>query len=136
MRVFLYTAALTAMACVSAHAQTLNARATVPFNFRMGETVMPAGEYRVQQSGGLLTLREETGRKAAMHLTSPASRKAVSPKPSLEFKRYGNEFYLEKVWAGLSHEGQALIPGKREKELAARFRKTEAARVVLEAKSK
>ncbi len=137
MKVFLYTVALSAaMVCSSVHAQTLEVRANVPFSFRMGEVVMPAGNYRIHEAQGLLTLAEERGKKAATRLTTPTSRKAVSSAPSLEFRRYGNEFYLEKVWAGLSRDGQAVIPGKYEKELAARFRNAETGRVVLEAKSK
>jgi len=137
MKTFLYTAALAAaMACPYAHAQTVDARADVPFNFRMGDAVMPAGQYRIHESQGLLTLREENGKGTAMHLTLPVSRSAVASNPSLEFKRYGSEYYLAKVWSPLSHDGQALIQGKREKELASRFRNIEPANTVLEAKSK
>jgi hypothetical protein len=137
MKALIYAAALTtAMLGSSLHAQTIEARANVPFSFRMGEAVMPPGQYRIHESGGLLTLREETGKKAAMHLTRPESRNTVSQNPALIFTRYGDELYLEKVWAGLSNEGQVLIPGKREKELAARFTNKQNANVILEAKSK
>jgi hypothetical protein len=137
MKRFIYTAALAAaMACPYGYAQTMDARADVPFNFRMGDAVMPAGTYRIHESQGLLMLREQTGKKAAMHLTLPVSRSAVASNPSLEFTRYGNEYYLAKVWSGQSHDGRSLIQGKREKELAARFKNIEPANTVLEAKSK
>ena len=46
MKRFIYTAALAAaMACPYGYAQTVDARADVPFNFRMGDAVMPAGKY-------------------------------------------------------------------------------------------
>jgi hypothetical protein len=137
MKRFIYTAALAAaMACPYGYAQTVDARANVPFNFRMGDAVMPAGKYRIHESQGLLMLSEETGKKAAMHLTLPVSRPAIASNPSLEFRRYGNEYYLAKVWSGQSRDGHSLIQGKREKELAARFRNIEPANTVLEARSK
>ena len=84
MKHFIYTAALAAaMACPYVYAQTVDAHANVPFNFRMGDAVMPAGQYRIHESQGLLMLREETGKKAAMHLTLPVSRPAISSNPSL-----------------------------------------------------
>lgn len=137
MKTFLYTAAFAAaMLCPAAYTQTLDATANVPFSFRMGTAAMPPGDYRIHESGGLLTLREENGKGTAMHLTRPASRRSLSETPSLLFTRYGNELYLSSVWAGMSHEGQAVIPGKYEKELAARFRNVETASVTLQASSK
>jgi hypothetical protein len=97
---------------------------------------MPAGTYQIHESQGLLTVREASGKGAAMHLTLPVSRSMVSTNPSLEFTRYGSEYYLAKVWSPYSHDGQALIPGKHQKELAARFRNNQLANTVLQARSK
>ncbi len=111
---------LFAIALCSLHAQTLTSRAEIPFDFRMGTSILPAGKYFVQQSGYLLTVREEGGTKrSAMQLTLPASRKAVSSQPKLEFHRYGSTYFLAAIWNQNSREGQALPQSKQEQEFIA-----------------
>jgi hypothetical protein len=119
MKRLLFTAGLlTALGC-SLSAQTATARAEVPFDFRMGQSIMPAGKYVVQQSGAVLTVREEGGaNKSAILLTLPTSRASVSPQPKLEFHRYGSDYFLAAVWNQDSHEGRALPRSKSEEELS------------------
>jgi len=124
MKCLLYAAGLfTALGCiVQAQSATAIARADVPFNFRMGSSsIMPAGTYLVQQSGAVLTVREEGGtNKSAMQLTLPTSRTVVSAQPKLEFHRYGSAYFLSAVWIENSHEGRALPKSKSEQELSRR----------------
>ena len=127
-------AAIACPPCPHLNAQTHDARATIPFSFQVGKSIMPAGEYLIQQSGDLLTVREESGKKAAMHLTLPASRSTVSPYPQLEFKRYGEGYFLTTIWDGRSHEGRALMQSKREQELASRYKPAQTASVTLHEK--
>jgi len=102
----------------SMNAQTSTARAEVPFDFRIGQSVLPAGTYVIQAAGALLTVREESGtRKSAVQLTLPTSRTQVASQPKLEFHRYGSEYFLAAVWSQNSHEGRALPKTKLEKEL-------------------
>jgi hypothetical protein len=119
MKRLLFTAGLlTAIGC-SLQAQTATARAEVPFDFRMGPSIMPAGKYVVQQSGAVLTVREEGGaHKSAIQLTLPTSRASVSRQPKLEFHRYGTDYFLAAVWSPDSHEGRALPKTKSEEELS------------------
>ena len=118
MKRLFQTAGLFAIALCSLHAQTSTNRAEIPFDFRMGSTILPAGTYFVQQSGYLLTIREEGGtNRSLMQLTQPAARKAVSLQPKLEFHRYGSTYFLTAIWNQNSHEGQALPQSKQEQEL-------------------
>lgn len=117
MKSLFQAAGLFAITLCSLHAQTLTSRAEIPFDFRMGTTILPAGKYFVQQSGYLLTIREQGGTKqSAMQLTLPASRKAVSSQPKLEFHRYGSTYFLTAIWNQNSREGQALPRSKQEQE--------------------
>src|SRR5690349_18020688 len=61
MKRLFQAAGLFAIALCSLPAQTSTSRAEIPFDFRMGTTILPAGTYFVQQSGYLLTVREEGG---------------------------------------------------------------------------
>ena len=107
------------MACAVLHAQTVDLRANVPFDFRMGETLMPAGEYVIHHSAGVLTVRAQSGSpRAIFQLTLPASRQDGSTKGALVFNRYGDSYFLAKIWAPASRDGMALSTSKREKELA------------------
>ena len=137
MKRFIYGAVLgSALACSYGYAQTQDARATIPFDFRMGDSVMPAGKYLIHEGGGVLTLREERGKKAASRLTVPTSRAKTDKNPSLQFTRYGDEYYLTQMWSSDSREGRALMQSKREKELANTFKNPGVAAAILQAKTK
>jgi hypothetical protein len=103
----LFAAALTGS---SAFAQTLKGHASVPFEFRIGSTVLPAGEYRINESRDILTVSQKTGKHTVMHLTFPASRRTVTADSKLQFTRLGDEYFLTKIWSGGSHEGRGIAP--------------------------
>ena len=112
----LFAATLTA----SLHAQTMNMQASIPFEFRIGNTAFPSGEYSVRNSGGVLSVKQTTGdRKGGMFITVGEDRPETSTSPStLQFIRYGDAYYLSKVWTAESSVARALPKTPREKELA------------------
>ena len=112
----LFAATLTA----SLHAQTMNMQATIPFDFQIGSTVLPSGEYSIRHSGGVLFVKQTAGsHKGGLFLTvgedRPAGAKAAG---TLLFNRYGSTYFLSKVWSAESTEAQATPKTAREKELA------------------
>jgi hypothetical protein len=114
----LATGLFAAMACASLYAQSVDLRANVPFDFRMGKTLMPAGEYVIHHSSGVLTVRAQSGSPAVFQMTLPESRNSASSKGALVFNRYGDSYFLAKIWAPDSRSGLSLLTSKREKELA------------------
>ena len=112
----LFAATLTA----SLHAQTMNMQATIPFEFRIGSTVLPPGEYSIRHSGGVLFVKQTGGaHKGGIFLTVGEDRPAGSSAAgTLQFNRYGSTYYLSKVWPAGSKEAQATPKTAREKELA------------------
>lgn len=134
-RLILMAGLLTAIAGPSLFAQSNTMRADVPFSFHIGKAVLPAGTYNVyESSNGLITLRENTGKGAAARLTIPTSRAKMSADGSLQFTRYGDSYFLTKIWDASSHEGRALMQSKQEKELEANSRPFETASVILKGK--
>ena len=116
----LFAATLTA----SLHAQTMNMQATIPFDFQIGSTVLPSGEYSIRHSGGVLSVQQTSGaHKGGMFLTvgedRPAGAKAAG---TLLFNRYGSTYFLSKVWSAESMEARATLKTSRERELASRIR--------------
>jgi hypothetical protein len=114
-------------ASIFCYGQKPIAEATVPFDFHMGQTMLPAGNYTVSESRTLLLLRGESGKPSAMLLTLPTERHRKASTPSLEFERYGNEYFLKDIWYSNSQEGRALPTSKQQQELARRaaFKTTE-----------
>jgi hypothetical protein len=104
----------------SLHAQTMDMKANIPFDFRIGNAEFPSGEYSVRHSGGVLSVMQVTGdHKVGKFLTVGTDRPATStPAASLQFVRYGDAYFLSKVWTPESSVAQSLPKTSREKELA------------------
>jgi hypothetical protein len=112
----LFAATLTA----SLHAQTMDLKANIPFDFRIGNAVFLSGEYSVRNSGGVLSVVQTTGdHKGGNFLTFGEDHpKTSTGMGTLEFHRYGDSYYLSKVWISESSVARALPRTPSEKELA------------------
>jgi hypothetical protein len=106
--------------------------ATIPFEFNVGDKVMPAGEYLVSQinpasSLTVLQLRSRDGKAAAMIQMNTIAR-SVSNAAKLNFNRYGSQHYFAQAWMP-GNDGLAAAKSKAErgaqKELAGIKPKTE-----------
>ena len=134
-RLFYAAGLFTLLASVHAFGQTEVAQANIPFNFQLGGKVMPAGKYLFSQSRFVLHVKNASGQPAVMLMTSPVSNRAVHADPTLEFQRYGDQYFLSKVWSPASKEGVALFKSKREKELARRSTFERTSEVALQAQT-
>src|SRR5579863_9753208 len=112
----LFAATLTA----SLHAQPMNLQANIPFDFRIGNSAFPSGEYSIRHSGGVLFVQQTTGsHRAGAFLTVGGDRPAGSSAAgTLQFNQYGSTYYLSKVWPAGSKEAQSPPMTSHEKELA------------------
>jgi hypothetical protein len=109
----------TALAGAAAvYAQSKTVTAAVPFNFYMGSTAMPQGDYRVTETsdGGVVVLQTTNAAKAIT--TFGVSGKSQDEPARLVFRRYGETYFLTQVWTGVGSTGHALSRSAREKELA------------------
>jgi len=111
-----------ALACAGLHAQNNNLRATIPFDFHVGNKLMPAGEYVVEASGPLVRVRSAEGNDPgnvflATHTSPPAS-EGSRAKSELDFNRYGDEYFLTTIWNPWIGDGLQAPKTAREKELA------------------
>ncbi len=126
-----------AFACSGLQAQTAIMKANIPFDFHLGKTVMPAGQYDLSYSAHLLTIRERSGGRAAhaaMALMVPASRPQPPSTGLLEFTRYGDTYFFERVWTPYSRDGGLFLKTAREKELASRGGPTQPTAIALRSK--
>jgi hypothetical protein len=119
--------------CTGLNAQTLDLRTNIPFAFNVSGTTMPAGEYSIHHSQGLLTLREEQG-KAVSVITVGTDKWNESSHPLLQFERYGDEYFLGRISVPESAIARQLLESRREKELAAASGRGEAVIVAVRTK--
>jgi hypothetical protein len=112
-----------ALACAGLQAQTVDLRATIPFDFQAGNTLMPAGEYLIHSQGQWVVLRKADGGKPAAGLMTNAATGAnpTRGEARLDFNRYGDAYFLTAIWNGYSRDGRQVPQTGREKELAKRL---------------
>jgi hypothetical protein len=115
-------------------AQTMDLRATIPFDFRMGQTLMPAGEYKIHHSDGLLNLRPQNGAGTVFGLTVATELPKDSSTAGLLFHRYGDTYFLDKVWTPGCSTARGIPESSLEKELARRGSPDENPNIVLQTK--
>ena len=85
----------------SAQAQTaLNYNTfAVPFSFKVGNKVLPAGEYRITAEKEVVRVQKTDGKENVVTLTQRtrgANHNLSEPK--LTFRRYDDQYYLSQVW--------------------------------------
>jgi hypothetical protein len=93
--------------------------AIVPFSFNAGDRTFPAGVYTVQldHERQTLTIRSEN-QKPLVVLANNQETNQAPKKSQLVFRRIGEHFFLKEAWVQGSNEGQSLLPGSFETELA------------------
>jgi hypothetical protein len=112
--------AFIALAPSSSHAQQVT-QAKVPFAFQAGDTMMPAGEYRIQRAlpsnKAVQQIRRTDSSAATFVLTNATESREKNVEPKLIFHCYSNECFLYEIWSG-NGEGMKLEVSRREKEIS------------------
>jgi hypothetical protein len=91
-------------------------RATVPFDFKVGQTLLPAGRYDVSYDpaeSGVLTVRSEDGRHTAVALTDGVSTGNSKKEGRLVFDRQGSGYTLSRVFGPGEDTGLEVAMGSR-----------------------
>ena len=93
-------------------------KASVPFDFYVGDRLIPAGEHAVRSlSGDEAALRISNGRQGAIVLTNSVRERGNGEgRPRLVFHKYGDQYFLAAVW-GADNTGRKLRESKRERSL-------------------
>jgi len=132
-RLCLTVGLITAAFSMGLHAQVLDARANVPFDFWLGQKLMPAGEYSIyHMATGAVLMRGENGElTSAVFLGQSLSRPDTRSEGKLEFNRYGNTYFLSKIWNPHQGDGYGVPKSSREKELASHTTPSKTAGIAL-----
>lgn len=123
-KTLLHVAALAALSLGGGMAQTdEQLKATIPFDFTVGKTKLPAGEYTVTSTFGshVLQIRDSEQRVQATVLAVVKNEPANPGESHLTFRVHGTGHYLAATWDAGSGAGRELIKtaAEREAEMAA-----------------
>jgi hypothetical protein len=127
LRPFLF--ALTALfMAAAAHAQQTNVKATVPFDFVVGNRSYPAGEYSVKTIGeGEKTLRIDNTQsgKAEMVRSNTCAQLNPSDMTKLVFHRVGDNYFLYQIWSAGNTQGREFPMSRTELQISQNREKPE-----------
>jgi hypothetical protein len=94
-------------------------KANIPFEFRAGNQVLPAGAYVIQNNPSWMLIRSaENPKTALILLTHPAVPEGSGEGAHITFNRYGNTCFLHSVWSGISRSGYLVPRTRAEREIA------------------
>ena len=108
------TAALISMGSACAHAQAAGFK--VPFDFTVGNQMLPAGTYQVSYYApkSAIMIRSEDGRFhafTAIHPADPSTRDS-----EVVFTKYGNRYFMHEVLCSALSMNVALLTSRMEKQ--------------------
>jgi hypothetical protein len=92
---------LLAAASTTAVPYSFRIQAKIPFDFQIGSKKFPKGEYTIETVGSsnLLLIRNLKGKKSTNFAVIP-DKMTEKPKSKLSFRRYGEQYFLRKIWDG------------------------------------
>ena len=100
LRVTVTLAMVMAFASVSAFGQSVIKRQSfvIPFAFSVGNTVLPAGEYRVSSEAEIIRIQSKDGKRTITALPFRTGGTDYVTKVKLTFRVSGNDYQLSQVW--------------------------------------
>ena len=109
------------LAISAVQAQEPRVKANIPFDFVVGDRVLPAGEYQVREmgaSGQLIAILSEDRKASALLSTSACATSGPLKSSKLVFHAIGGRYFLSQVWTEGYDQGRQLRESKAEIELA------------------
>lgn len=95
------------------------AKVTIEFDFQIGDKKYPAGDYIVESvsatSDNLLQIRNANGKTKKL-IVANLSNAGKREEPKLIFQRYGENFFLSKVFLDGTNWGYALRSSRKQRE--------------------
>jgi hypothetical protein len=119
MKRFAFAAILGALACSpQLSAQSRDMKITIPFEFHAGDKLLPPGRYDIQEIGSCIVFREADSGNAVLLVQTNGAESLKEHARSLDFRRYGNSYFLNNIWNREPTVGRQYAPTSREKRLA------------------
>ena len=121
--------ALTVLLLATAtQAQTTNVKASIPFNFVVGNHAYPAGEYTVKslsQGSAAIRIDNADESKKRMTLSIACQKGQPATQTTLVFQRLGDNYFLYQIWTEGNSLGREFPMSKAEVKIARNYSKPE-----------
>jgi hypothetical protein len=121
--------ALTALLlATAAHAQTTNLKASIPFDFVVGDHAYSAGEYTVKSiAANGIVIRIDNADESEKGITLSQTCEKVQPatQSTLVFQRLGDNYFLYQIWTEGNSSGREFRMGKTQVQVAKNYSKPE-----------
>jgi hypothetical protein len=105
----------------AAQAQTTNVKASIPFDFVVGDHVYSAGEYTVKslsQGSGAIRIDNADESEKGMTLSNACQKGQPANGTTLVFQRMGDSYFLYQVWTEGNTTGREFRMSKTQVQLA------------------
>lgn len=109
------------LAVSAAQAQEIGVKADIPFNFVVGNQMLPAGEYTLLNQGAVgqaVLIRSYEGKTALFSSTQPCTSSSPSAKTKLVFHTMAGRYFLYQIWTEGNASGRQIPKSRAEVELA------------------
>ena len=109
------------LAVSAAQAQETRVKASIPFDFVVGNQVLPSGDYMVVSQGSgneAILIRSDDNKAVSLSLTYASSSFNPSDKTKLVFHSLAGQYFLSQIWAQGNTSGRELPRSKVEIHLA------------------
>jgi hypothetical protein len=118
---------LTAFLMASAAFARTNVKATIPFDFVVGNHYYSAGDYTLKalNDAGVMQITN-TGVETSVNVGSNSCAMTLPPeKTVLEFHRMGDMYFLQRIWVAGDSRGREFPSSHEERRLAQLHEKSE-----------
>jgi hypothetical protein len=106
-----------------AHAQIIgDLEAKIPFQFHAGNAELPAGEYRIRMMDDsdltVMQISRMDGSASAVFQVQEADKNSEPTKSELIFHKYGNRYFLAKLFDESNPDGSQVVESSYEKKVS------------------
>lgn len=122
-RLALGVIALVVFAGTTSYAQVLQDSLSfhVPFSFYIENTRLPAGDYSIRAMDPTdtfdLLITNASGTVEVDFLTNAVQTEQPATDPELEFQKFGNRYFLSRIWLEGANRGFALMKPRMQQKL-------------------
>jgi len=101
----------------SALAQYRAVQSTVPFDFTVGDKLLPSGTYTITSESYGLILLQNSDRRVAIFSTALADNRELKGGGKLVFTKYGDQYFLREVLCPEASMNLSLPHSRQEKRV-------------------
>ncbi len=120
-RIFTMAGILTLLGAALGHAQAVRLNGTIPFEFKVLDQTLPAGNYTINfartENQSLIWIKNQDSSKVVNVMTFANKPQKVQTSPYLVFHQYGDQYFLTQVWTAHDRDARQLVKSQAEKEV-------------------